>query len=125
MPGTRVPITKAYRAIKNVENIALIDNGGSAETVRVICQGEITQVLHRFDFAWTEARYFTVIAEKTASLYAAACRLGGHYGANSQTGGSTEARLRALEEYGLELGIGFQIVDDCLELDGDERIVGK
>ena len=90
-----------------------------AETVRTICQGEITQVLHRFDFAWTEARYFTVIAEKTASLYAAACRLGGHYS------GGTEARLRALEEYGLELGIAFQIVDDCLDLDGDERIVGK
>jgi len=43
-----------------------------AETVRVICQGEITQVLHRFDFQWTEPRYFQVIAEKTASLYAAA-----------------------------------------------------
>jgi len=90
-----------------------------AETVRVICQGEITQVLHRFDFAWTESRYFQVIADKTASLYAAACRLGGHYA------GGTEARLRALEEYGLELGIAFQIVDDCLDLDGDERVVGK
>lgn len=90
-----------------------------AETVRVICQGEITQVMHRFDFAWTEPRYFQVIAEKTASLYAAACRLGGHYS------GGTEGRLRALEEYGLELGIAFQIVDDCLDLDGDERVVGK
>ncbi len=90
-----------------------------AETVRVICQGEITQVLHRFDFAWTEARYFQVIAEKTASLYAAACRLGGHYA------GGSEGRLRALEEYGLELGIAFQIVDDCLDLDGDEHVVGK
>ena len=108
-----------------------------AETVRVICQGEITQVLHRFDFAWTEARYFTVIAEKTASLYAAACRLGGYYsagagandvGANAigrERSGGSEVRLRALEEYGLELGIAFQIVDDCLDLDGDERVVGK
>lgn len=101
-----------------------------AETVRVICQGEITQVLHRFDFGWTEARYFQVIAEKTASLYAAACRLGGHYGAGvadaaSPAVGASEVRLRALEEYGLELGIAFQIVDDCLDLDGDERIVGK
>ena len=101
-----------------------------AETVRVICQGEITQVLHRFDFGWTEARYFQVIAEKTASLYAAACRLGGHYSGGSQNGGGagtggSEVRLRALEEYGLELGIAFQIVDDCLDLDGDERVVGK
>ncbi|MBZ0150424.1 MAG: polyprenyl synthetase family protein [Planctomycetes bacterium] len=96
-----------------------------AETVRVICQGEITQVLHRFDFAWTEARYFTVIAEKTASLYAAACRLGGHYSIGTENSGGLEGRLRALEEYGLELGIAFQIVDDCLDLDGDERVVGK
>lgn len=90
-----------------------------AETVRVICQGEITQILHRFDFEWSEKRYFQVIAEKTASLYAASCRLGGHYA------GGSEARLRALEEYGLELGIAFQIVDDCLDLDGDEAVVGK
>ncbi len=90
-----------------------------AETVRVICQGEITQILHRFDLAFSEAQYFQVIAEKTASLYAAGCRLGGHYA------GGTEMRLRALEEYGLELGIAFQIVDDCLDLEGDERVVGK
>jgi octaprenyl-diphosphate synthase len=96
-----------------------------AETVRVICQGEITQILHRFDFAWTEQRYFTVIAEKTASLYAAASRLGGYYSMDPQARGGSEGRLRALEEYGLELGIAFQIVDDCLDLDGDEKVVGK
>jgi octaprenyl-diphosphate synthase len=96
-----------------------------AETVRVICQGEITQVLHRYDFSWTEARYFSVIAEKTASLYGAACRLGGHYSLGPERSAGAESRLRALEEYGIELGIAFQIVDDCLDLDGDERVVGK
>ncbi|GAB4154161.1 MAG: polyprenyl synthetase family protein [Planctomycetota bacterium] len=90
-----------------------------AETVRVICQGEITQILHRFDFDWTEQRYFEVIAEKTASLYAAACRLGGYYARG------TEPRVRALEAFGQEVGIAFQIVDDCLDLSGDERVVGK
>ncbi len=90
-----------------------------AETVRTICQGEITQILHRFDFDWTEERYFQVIADKTASLYSAACRLGGHYA------GGNESRLRALAEYGQELGIAFQIVDDCLDLRGDEAVVGK
>ena len=96
-----------------------------AETVRVICQGEITQILHRFDYQWSEARYFTVIAEKTASLHAAACRLGGFYSLRAADGSANEGRLRALEEYGLELGIAFQIVDDCLDLDGDEQVVGK
>lgn len=90
-----------------------------SETVRVICQGEITQILHRLDFAWTEEHYFRVIAEKTASLYAAACRLGAHYA------GASPARLEALQTFGLELGIAFQIVDDCLDLDGDESVVGK
>lgn len=90
-----------------------------SETVRIICQGEITQILHRFDFDWTEERYFAVIADKTASLYCAACRLGGHYA------GGSESRLRALAEYGQELGIAFQIVDDCLDLQGDETVVGK
>ena len=65
-----------------------------AETVRVICQGEITQILHRFDYQWSEARYFTVIAEKTASLYAAACRLGGFYSSRSAEGTANEGRLR-------------------------------
>lgn len=96
-----------------------------AETVRVICQGEITQILHRFDYQWNEDQYFTVIAEKTASLYAAACRLGGFYASRSIDASANEGRLRALEEYGLELGIAFQIVDDCLDLDGDESVVGK
>lgn len=86
---------------------------------RVICQGEITQILHRFDFTWDEKRYFRVIADKTASLYAAACRLGAHYA-------SAEAQVvAAVERYGMELGIAFQIIDDVLDLGGDEAVVGK
>jgi octaprenyl-diphosphate synthase len=87
--------------------------------VRRMCQGEITQILHRFDFDWTESRYTDVITEKTALLYGSACRLGGFYA------GGRGAALSSLERFGTELGIAFQIVDDCLDLDGDEDVVGK
>ena len=90
-----------------------------AAVVREVCQGEITQILHRFDFEWTEERYFQVIRDKTASLYGAAGRLGAHYA------GADDASQHAFEDYGIELGVAFQIVDDCLDLVGDERVVGK
>ena len=90
-----------------------------ADVTRLMCQGEITQIQHRFDFAWTQEQYFDVIREKTATLYGAACRLGAHY-----AGGSADL-LAAADEYGEQLGVAFQIVDDCLDLDGDEVVVGK
>lgn len=90
-----------------------------AETTRRICQGEITQILHRFDFDWDEARYYRVIVDKTATLYAAAGRLGAHYA------GGSRAQVEAADRFGLELGTAFQVVDDCLDLDGDEHVVGK
>ncbi len=89
------------------------------EVVRRICQGEITQIVHRFDFDWDEPRYFQVITEKTALLYGAACRLGAYYS------GGTPEQVEALERFGTELGVAFQIVDDVLDLDGDEGVVGK
>jgi octaprenyl-diphosphate synthase len=90
-----------------------------SEVVRTICRGEITQILHRFDFDWSEARYFEVIADKTASLYAAACELGAYY-----AGASRDDRER-FARYGSAIGVAFQIVDDCLDLEGDEQVVGK
>jgi octaprenyl-diphosphate synthase len=90
-----------------------------SEVTRTICQGEITQILHRYDFAWNEERYLEVIRDKTASLYAAATQLGAHYAH------AAPAQIAALSRFGNLVGIAFQIVDDCLDLDGDEGVVGK
>src|SRR5262249_29529757 len=84
-----------------------------------VCRGEIEQNCNRGRFGLPVEEYLRIIEDKTAALYQASARLGGHYaGANAR-------RVAALDEYGRLLGIAFQIIDDCLDLAGDERRVGK
>jgi len=90
-----------------------------AETTRQICVGEIEQSAMRYDFELAPARYEAICSAKTATLYAAACELGARYP------GGHEHIGRTMSEFGRELGLAFQIVDDCLDIVGDERVVGK
>ena len=90
-----------------------------SEVTKTICQGEIEQIAHRYDFGLTEARYLEMIGAKTASLYGAACELGAAYA------GASEKAARELQRFGWNLGLAFQIVDDCLDLEGSEAVVGK
>jgi octaprenyl-diphosphate synthase len=90
-----------------------------AETTRRICVGEIDQSAGRYDFDISRERYEEIAGAKTASLYAAAAELGARYpGGNESTG----AAMRA---FGWELGLAFQIVDDCLDLVASEAELGK
>ncbi|MSR48152.1 MAG: polyprenyl synthetase family protein [Planctomycetes bacterium] len=90
-----------------------------AQTTRRLCTGEIDQNCNRGRFDLSFPEYLRIIEDKTASLYAASARLGAWYA------GATAEHVTALEEYGRLLGIAFQIIDDCLDLAGDERSVGK
>ncbi|MCU0726426.1 MAG: polyprenyl synthetase family protein, partial [Planctomycetes bacterium] len=85
----------------------------------VVCQGEILQILETGNLALEEQTYLDVIEKKTAFLFGAAGRVGAEYA------GATPEQADALGRYGLDLGTAFQIVDDCLDLDGDEATVGK
>ncbi len=85
----------------------------------IVCQGEILQILQSGNLDIEEEVYFDVIEKKTAFLFSAAARVGADY----QEAG--EDAVRALADYGMRLGTAFQIVDDCLDLDGDEASVGK
>jgi octaprenyl-diphosphate synthase len=90
-----------------------------AEIVTVVCRGEILQVHHRNDFELSETTYFEIIRDKTAALYAAALRCGAHLAS------ADVEQADALEEYGMKVGCAFQIVDDILDLTGEESAVGK
>jgi octaprenyl-diphosphate synthase len=84
-----------------------------------VCEGEMQQVHHRGNLELDEAAYFAIIEGKTAELTAVSCRLGASYA------GAPEPTVAALDRYGRELGIAFQIADDVLDLWGDERVTGK
>ena len=85
----------------------------------LVCEGEMQQVYHRGNLDLDEDAYFSIIRGKTAELIAVSCRLGAHYA------GATEAVVWAMEEYGRDLGVAFQIADDVLDLVGEERATGK
>jgi octaprenyl-diphosphate synthase len=86
---------------------------------RTMCEGELRQVESRGDYGLSEDQYFDIIRGKTAALTASCCRLGAHYAA-------ADAEIEdALYQYGMNLGVSFQIADDLLDVLGDETQVGK
>jgi octaprenyl-diphosphate synthase len=90
-----------------------------ARASRDVCSGEILQTQRRFDLNLSVTDYLKMIEMKTAALFAAACELGARL--NHQP----DAIQHSLRDYGLKLGTAYQIYDDCLDLVGDEKTVGK
>jgi octaprenyl-diphosphate synthase len=84
-----------------------------------VCEGEMQQVHHRGNLDLDESDYLEIIEGKTAELTAVACRLGASYA------GAPDATVAALDRYGRNLGIAFQIADDVLDIWGEERVTGK
>jgi octaprenyl-diphosphate synthase len=90
-----------------------------AHTTTLMAEGEILQLLHAHNLDLTEEQYFEVTIRKTATLMSAACQIG------ALLGGVSEAQEEALTQFGLNVGISFQVVDDILDFTGDEQQLGK
>ena len=104
----------------------LMVEDGSLEVLRilstasaVIAEGEVLQLSIANDIATTETQYLQVIRSKTAELFAAACEVG------AVVAGRPAAECRALRDYGMNLGIAFQIADDVLDYAASEKRLGK
>ncbi len=89
------------------------------EAARLICEGELRQVLQRDVIEMDEATYIEIIHGKTAELCRVACRLGAKFS------GGSDPMVNALADFGSAIGIAFQIADDYLDLWGDDDTVGK
>jgi octaprenyl-diphosphate synthase len=86
---------------------------------RKMTEGELLQLtlLGRTDVS--EEQYFDVIARKTAYLFSACCEIG------ALLGGADERAQNMLRDYGMNLGIAFQLVDDLLDFTSTEDVLGK
>lgn len=85
----------------------------------VIAEGEVMQLAAANDAETTRERYMDIIAAKTAALFAAAGKAG------AVVAGRPGAEASALETYGRELGLAFQLVDDALDYGGLSATMGK
>jgi octaprenyl-diphosphate synthase len=85
----------------------------------VIAEGEVDQLTAARHVETTEERYLSIINAKTAALFAAACKIG------AVVAEKGEAAERALDEYGRNLGIAFQLVDDAIDYDSEADEMGK
>src|SRR5690606_32422590 len=90
-----------------------------ASTTNRISEGEVLQLVNQHNPATSEADYLRVINDKTAILFAAACRTA------ALLAGAPAVLQNALHDYGLAVGLAFQLVDDALDYDGDSDALGK
>jgi octaprenyl-diphosphate synthase len=81
--------------------------------------GEMNQIQESHNFELDEKTYFQIIAEKTASLFAASCESG------AIAAEADQKSREQLKNYGLNLGMAFQITDDLLDWIGETEKTGK
>jgi len=91
-----------------------------SQATQRICEGEIIQAGSRRAFEMDVGQYETIAAAKTATLYRAACELGAAYPA-----ADNPRQVEAMACFGEKVGLAFQIVDDVLDLMGEQEAVGK
>lgn len=90
----------------------------SSTTTRM-AEGEVLQLLKNSDVETTERDYLSVVTNKTASLISVACQIGAILGKVSAE------KEKALAGYGMDVGIAFQLVDDCLDYTSNNKELGK
>lgn len=98
----------------SMEALGILSNASS-----VIAEGEVRQLAALRNLAMTEADYMAVIKAKTAALFAAATEVA------PVISNRPEAERTALRDYGMKLGLAFQLVDDALDYGGLESALGK
>lgn len=91
-----------------------------AQATSAMCEGQLLQILERDNLGLKKSEYMVIVKKKTAHLIAACCRA-----AALIISPRDKDKHKALDNYGLNFGIAFQIVDDYLDIMGDKDALGK
>ena len=110
-----------------IKSMAMALTQDSLEIVRLLCdvtlrmiEGELYQLTKNGVVDLSEDEHFEIIRRKTAYLFAGSARIGGMLGPGTNT-----EQEDALWDYGLNIGMAFQLVDDLLDFTGEEDALGK
>jgi octaprenyl-diphosphate synthase len=109
--------TRAFELMVEVGSLEIL--GVLSRASSTIAEGEVLQLVTQRDISTPEATYLEVIKAKTARLFAAAAEVG------AMAAGRHGPERVALESFGMNLGIAFQLVDDALDYAGREAKLGK
>lgn len=110
--------SRAFQMMVTLQNMRVMEI--LSEATNVIAEGEVLQLLNLHDASISEDDYIKVIQYKTAKLFEAAAKLGAVMNENASP--EDEA---SLGKYGMHLGTAFQLIDDVLDLNGDQDKTGK
>ena len=109
--------TKCFSLLVQSGNWNILQTISKATTI--MAEGELEELIKTNDLSLTEDGYLSIITRKTASLISAATQIG------AILGNVPEEKERALSEFGMNVGIAFQLIDDHLDYTSNEEEFGK
>lgn len=107
----------AYETALRERNLAVLD--ALTEATRKMTEGELIQLSLLNNLKITEEQHLDIASRKTGHLFSASCRVG------AILRGRSLEEQQALADYGLNLGVAFQLIDDLLDFTADARKLGK
>ena len=98
----------------NIETLKIL-----SDTSVIISEGEVLEISNDKNLEMNEDTYFQIINGKTASLFSAACQVGGI------SGGAKDNEHQALKSFGTNFGMAFQLIDDAIDYSSNSKTMGK
>lgn len=109
--------SRAFQLIVKLQNLEIMNI--FANSTNIIAEGEVLQLMNCHNPDTTEESYFEVIQRKTAKLFEVATQVG------TALNPYSAQQMAAMQQYGLNLGIAYQLIDDALDYNSSAEQTGK